>query len=328
MSNEDSSVNWGIIGCGNVTEVKSGPAYQKTPGFTLHGVTRRNLELAQDYARRHNVAKVYKTAEELVHDDDIDAVYIATPPDSHLAYGLMVAAAGKPCCIEKPLSPSYEDSAQIVRAFEARNTSLFVAYYRRTLPRFIKIKSLIDEGEIGHVRRIHWDLSAPPSEVDLAKKYNWRTDSKVARGGYFDDLASHGLDLFCYFLGEISVVSGTVSNQQNLYSAYDSVNACWVHEGGVGGTASWNFASYQSVDSVTLVGSSGEIRFSVFHDNEIVLINKDGEKRFDIDHPKHVQQGHVEAMQRALLSGHAHPSTGATALHTSWVMENILATQS
>jgi len=325
---EDVTMNWGIIGCGDVTEVKSGPAYQNTPSFNLHGVTRRNLELAQDYARRHNVAKVYKSADELVHDDNIDAVYIATPPDSHLQYGLMVAAAGKPCCIEKPLSPTYEDSVKIVRAFEQQNTPLFVAYYRRTLPRFLKVKSLIDSGAIGQVRRIHWDLSAPPSEVDLSGEYNWRTDSKVARGGYFDDLASHGLDLFCYFLGEMSVVSGTVSNQQGLYSAYDSINACWTHEGGVGGTASWNFAGYGDVDSVTLVGSSGEIRFSVFHDNEVVLINKGGEQRFDIDHPKHVQSGHVEAMQRALLSGHAHPSTGATALHTGWVMERILAAQS
>ncbi len=110
-------IRWGIIGCGNVTEVKSGPAFQQTDGFELKAVMRRDHQKAKDYALRHGIPKIYKKAEDLILDDEIDAVYIATPPDSHKYYGLMVAAAGKPCCIEKPMAPNYEDSQKSTMPF-------------------------------------------------------------------------------------------------------------------------------------------------------------------------------------------------------------------
>ena len=99
-----SPVRWGIIGCGAVTELKSGPAYQKTEGFQLAAVMRRNHDKARDYARRHAVDAFYTQAADVIDNDNIDAVYIATPPDSHKFYALWVANAGKPCCIEKPLA--------------------------------------------------------------------------------------------------------------------------------------------------------------------------------------------------------------------------------
>ena len=133
-SKNKKNICWGIIGCGDVTELKSGPPYYKIEGFELSAVMRRDKEKAADYANRHHVKKYYTNADALINDPDIDAVYIATPPDSHKLFGLKVAAAGKPCCIEKPLAPNYADSLQISQAFEASKTHLFVAYYRRSLP--------------------------------------------------------------------------------------------------------------------------------------------------------------------------------------------------
>ena len=191
-------IRWGIIGCGAVTEIKSGPAYQKTAGFELSAVMRRDLKLAQDYAQRHQVARFSDNAADIINDDAIDAVYIATPPDSHKHYALLVAAAGKPCCIEKPLAPSYQESLAIDQAFREAGVPLFVAYYRRSLPRFNKVKSLLESGAIGQVRHISWHLSKPANVIDTSGEYNWRTDKTIAPGGYFDDLASHGLDLFSF----------------------------------------------------------------------------------------------------------------------------------
>lgn len=214
------TINWGgIIGCGNVTEVKSGPAYKLTSGFNIEAVMRRDREKLEDYAKRHNINKTYTDADALINDSSIDAVYIATPPDSHKLYALKVAAAGKPCCIEKPLSPSYADSLEICNAFMEKNIPLFVAYYRRSLPRFLKVKEWLDNNFIGDVRHISAHLSKPANQTDLLKKDNWRTDSKIAPAGYFDDLASHGLDLFAFFLGDIENAKGFSLNQQNLYSA-------------------------------------------------------------------------------------------------------------
>ncbi|MBU2893756.1 Gfo/Idh/MocA family oxidoreductase [Colwellia sp. D2M02] len=319
-----STIRWGIIGCGAVTEIKSGPAYQKTEGFELTAVMRRNLALAKSYAQRHHVAHYFDDADSIINNPNIDAVYIATPPDSHKHYALLVAKAGKPCCIEKPLAPNYADSVAIVEAFKAKKLPLFVAYYRRSLPRFNKVKGLLETGAIGEVRHVSWHLSKPANALDLSGEYNWRTDKVIAKGGYFDDLASHGLDLISYLLGNFKTVHGLATNQQGLYSAFDAVTANWLHESGVTGVGSWNFGAAARQDRLTFYGSAGELRCSVFDEAPLILSQGEQRQELSIDNPDNIQLYHVQNMQAQLVKGISHPSTGKSALHTSWVMEQIL----
>lgn len=246
-------IRWGMIGCGSVTEHKSGPAYQQVEGFALHGVFNRTLAKAEHYAARHAVPHVFASAKALIHSPDIDAVYIATPPDNHEAYALKVARAGKPCCIEKPMAPDHAACLRIRDAFADQGLPLFVAYYRRSLPRFRQIKSWLDDGAIGTVRHVHWSLTKPATSFDLSDS-NWRVDAAVAPGGYFDDLASHGLDLFCWLFGEVTDVAGFAINQQGRYSAADAVTGCWLHETGVTGSGSWNFGAAERQDRVEITG--------------------------------------------------------------------------
>lgn len=317
-------IKWGMIGCGSVTEVKSGPAYGLVEGFEIAAVMRRNLELAKDYAKRHNIERYYNDADVLINDSEIDAVYIATPPDTHHFYALKVAKAGKICCIEKPMAPSYKACLEISNAFTQRNLPLFVAYYRRSLPRFNKIKTLLDDNAIGNVRHIEWYLSRTPSELDNSKTYNWRTDKIIAPAGYFDDLASHGIDLFTYLLGDIEEASGTSTNQQQLYTAKDAISGSWIHKSGVTGSGSWNFGAYKREDKVRLIGSEGEITFSVFLEQPIELITKAKTETFFIENPKYIQQYHVQNMKDHFYGDIKHPSTGITAMHTTWIMDKIL----
>tara|TARA_R110002051_G_scaffold234092_2_gene295722 strand:- start:7925 stop:8896 length:972 start_codon:yes stop_codon:yes gene_type:complete len=318
------NIRWGIIGCGAVTEVKSGPPYQNTQGFSLEAVMRRDVEKAKDFAERHAVPRYYEQAEQLINDPEIDAIYIATPPDTHKFYALQVAKAGKPCCIEKPLAPNYDDALAIVAAFKANQIPLFVAYYRRSLPRFLQVEKWLKAKEIGEVRHIHWNFSKPASAIDISGAYNWRTDIKVAPGGYFDDLASHGLDLFAYLLGDFKEVYGLCTNQQGLYTAQDAITSCWLHKNGITGSGNWNFGSKEREDKVEIIGEKGKILFSIFKEEEVILENEQGLQKLFIENPKHVQQYHVENLKAALLEGKKHPSTGETALHTSWVMSAIL----
>ncbi len=318
-------IRWGIIGCGNVTEVKSGPAYKLVNGFQLTTVMRRDVEKLKDYAKRHKIEKYYTNAEELINDNEIDAVYIATPPDSHMYYALKVAAAGKPCCIEKPLSPSYEDSIAIYDSFKNKNIPLFVAYYRRSLPRFNQVKTWIENKDIGEVRHISWFLSRTPNDKDLSGAYNWRTDPKIATGGYFDDLASHGLDLFTFLLGDINKATGLSHNQQQLYLAKDAISACWMHESGATGTGSWNFGCNKAEDRVEIFGSKGKIQFSVFEEKALILETNNKQQEVFIENPKNIQLYHIENMKKELLDGNfIHPSNGYTATRTSWIMDKIL----
>ncbi|RYD72275.1 MAG: Gfo/Idh/MocA family oxidoreductase [Sphingobacteriales bacterium] len=324
MSDSNNTIRWGIIGCGSVTEVKSGPAYQQTQGFELLAVMRRDRDKAQDYAQRHGVSKFYDQANNLIDDPDVDAIYIATPPDSHKELALMVAAAGKPCCIEKPLAPTHEECCAIVSAFAANNIPLFVAYYRRSLPRFEKVKNIFDSGKIGSVRHIHWQLHKTLNAWDKSRDYNWRTDKKIARAGYFDDLASHGLDLFAFYFGDYQQAHGIAKNQQGLYSAYDAVTASWLHSNGITGSGFWNFGCSENADQAEIVGSEGKILFSVFDEKPIRIITAHGEETIHIPNPHHVQLPHVKKLRDALLHQIPHPSTGASALQSSWVMEEIL----
>jgi 1,5-anhydro-D-fructose reductase (1,5-anhydro-D-mannitol-forming) len=327
MNIKNKTIRWGIIGCGNVTEIKSGPAYQKTEGFTIGAVMRRDEEKVADYAKRHGIAKYYTDADALINDPEIDAVYIATPPDVHKYYGLKVAEAGKPCCIEKPLAPTYQDCVAITEAFATKNIPLFVAYYRRTLPRFEQIKQWINTNKIGTIRHIHWHLSKPTSTQDLSGVYNWRTDSKIATGGYFDDLASHGLDLFVHYFGAVTNVSGISLNQQGLYTSKDAATACWLHETGITGSGSWNFGTLKREDQVAIYGSEGKIVFSIFENEPLLLTTSDGTTKHEIAHPENIQLYHVQQIRDHLLGHSKHPSTGATATHTNWIMDQIIGNE-
>jgi 1,5-anhydro-D-fructose reductase (1,5-anhydro-D-mannitol-forming) len=317
-------INWGIVGVGDVCEKKSGPAYQKTDGFKLKSVMRRDLNKAKDFAQRHRIEQFTDNADELINDPDIEAIYIATPPNNHLEYALKVAEAGKICCVEKPMAVTFKECETMFTAFKEKNIPLFVAYYRRCLPRFLQIKTWLENKDIGEIRHIHWTLSKPANNIDLSGNFNWRTDEAIALGGYFDDLASHGLDFFHFILGEFESVSGHTTNQQHLYSAKDAISASWIHKNGITGSAFWNFGSWKREDKVEIVGSKGSIVFSVFDENPVQLITSKETISLHIEHPENIQLYHVQAMKKHLDGLEQHPSTGETALHTAWIMDKIL----
>ncbi|GHA72393.1 oxidoreductase [Lysobacter bugurensis] len=313
-----------MIGCGAVTEVKSGPAFQLAEGSALVAVATRRAEAARDYAHRHGVPAAFESIDALIASDDVDAVYIATPPASHLELALKVARAGKPCCVEKPMALNHAQCVEMVEAFEARGLPLFVSYYRRSLPRFSRVKHWLDEGRIGEVRDVRWHLVKPPSPRDLAGEPNWRTDPDASPGGYFSDLASHGLDLLQHLLGDIEAVCGWAVNQQGLYRAEDAVVASWRFASGALGSGSWNFGGSERRDDVEIIGARGSIRFSVFDDVPLHLWVDGVEISESIEHPTNIQLHHVANMIRHLRGDARHPALGVEAAKTSRVMDRIL----
>jgi len=317
-------IRWGVIGCGAVTEKKSVPAFLKVDGFEVVGCFRRDIQKAKEYAKRHKISLVYEYVNELVNDPKIDAIYIATPPDSHKEYALKVANANKICCIEKPMAHTYMEAKEIYEAFKEREIPLFISYYRRSLPRFLKVKEWLDNGKIGEVRHVNWTLHKPANDLDINKKENWRTQKEIAVGGYFDDVGSHGLDLLNFLLGEIVEAKGISLNQQNFYSSYDALTACWLHPNGVTGNGSWNFGSYKREDIVTIYGSKGKIIFSALDEHPIVLESKYENESLFIENPENIQLYHAKNIKEHLDGNLVHPSTGKSGLHTALVMQWIV----
>jgi predicted dehydrogenase len=323
-------VRWGIVGCGNVTEVKSGPGFQKARGSSLVAVMRRHGDLAQDYARRHGVPAWYDDAAALIHDPQVDAVYVATPPSSHKAYTIMAAQAGKPVYVEKPMALNYAECEEMMAACETASSEgavpLFVAYYRRSLDRFLKIKELLDDGAIGEIRFVAITFHQPVRDDELtAGALPWRVLPEVAGGGHFVDLAAHQLDFLDYILGPIHSVQGFAANQAGHYPAEDIVSGSFVFESGVQGMGTWCFAAFDELDRTEIVGSSGKITYSTFDDSPIMLTTAERKRAFTIGYPEHIQQPLIQSVVDALNGVGSCPSTGKSAARTSWVMEKMLA---
>jgi predicted dehydrogenase len=320
------TIRWGIIGCGDVTEVKSGPAFQKTPNSQLVAVMRRNGEKAQDYAHRHNVPKWYDNAQELIHDPEVDAVYIATPPDSHATYTLQVAAAGKPVYVEKPMALDYAQCQQMISACQAAKVPLFVAYYRRCLPSFLKVKELVDAGAIGEARLVNIRLLHPAQDNLNPNELPWRVQPQIAGGGLFYDLAPHQLDYLDYLLGPITSASGQTANQAGLYPAEDLVTAQFRFQNGVLGTGIWCFtvAPEQFRDEIEIIGSKGRITFPAFALEPIKLETQSGTEEFFLPPPPHVQQPFIQTIVEELTGQGTCPSTGESGARTAWVMDQIM----
>lgn len=317
-------IRWGIIGCGEVTEVKSGPALQKASGSELFAVMRRNGELAKDYARRHQVPRWYDNADALIHDQDVDAVYIATPPSSHKEYTLAVARAGKPVYVEKPMALNYAECREMIESCETAKVPLFVAYYRRALPRFLKIKSIIDGGGIGGIRGVNVRFYHRPSENDQKGVKHWRVDPKVAGGGYFVDLGSHIIDLLQFFMGPIERAHGSTSNQGKLYEAEDTVSATFTFENGAHGAGLWCFDAEENLDLMEIIGSTGTIVYSTFMNLPVLLTTRGTRDEYRIDNPPHIQQPLVQLVVDDLMGKGKSPSNGRTGAMTNWVMDRIL----
>jgi predicted dehydrogenase len=317
-------IRWGIIGCGDVTEVKSGPGFQKAAGSSLVAVMRRSADLAKDYAQRHGVPRWYDDARALIADPQVDAVYIATPPSSHKEYTLLAAQAGKPVYVEKPMALTSADCAEMIAACQQAGVPLFVAYYRRALPRFVKVKELVDGGAIGDVRYVTIELTQRPPETPLAgQNLPWRLRPEISGGGHFMDLAVHTLDFLDYLLGPISAAHGFSGNQGGFYAAEDIVSGSFRFASGVLGSGTWCFTAHAPVDRVDLVGSRGKISFASFANAPVSLTTAQGSQEFTIDHPDHVQQPLIQQIVNE-LHGNGHcVSTGENGLRATWITEQL-----
>jgi predicted dehydrogenase len=319
------TIRWGIIGCGDVTEVKSGPGFQKANHSSLVAVMRRTGELARDYAQRHGVPRWYDSAEALIHDPDVDAVYIATPPSSHKEYTLLSAQAGKPVYVEKPMALNAAECQVMIEGCRAAQVPLFVAYYRRALSRFLKVKELVDARAIGDIRFVSVTLYQPlAQEEHNPQTLSWRVIPEVAGGGRFVDLASHMLDFLDYLLGPIRHVHGFASNQARRYPAEDIVTGTFVFESGVHGVGTWCFSAFERCDLTEIVGTEGKIAYSTFDAQPITVTTPNGRTEFSFDYPAHIQQPLIQAVVDELNGIGTSPSTGESAARTSWVMDQIL----
>lgn len=321
-------IKWGFIGCGEVTEKKSGPAFNEVEGSQVVAVMSRSEKKARSYAERHHIRKWYTDAQELIDDPDVNAVYIATPPSSHATFAIMSMKAGKPVYIEKPLAASYNDCIRINRVSEQTGVPCFVAYYRRYLPYFQKVKEIIRNGEIGEVVNVQVRFSVPPRDLDYnsGKEMPWRLQPDISGGGYFYDLAPHQIDLLQDLFGVITRAHGYPANRAHLYQAEDTISACFFFESGIPGSGSWCFVGHESAkeDCIEVIGDKGSLSFSVFNYEPIRLVNSEGSVSIEVANPPYVQLPIIKSVIEDLQGIGTCSCTAISATPTNWVLDRIL----
>ncbi len=318
-------IRWGIIGCGDVCEIKSGPAFYKTGDSKLVAVMRRDAVKAEDFARRHRVDRWYSDADRLINDPEVDAIYVATPPSTHARYAVQAMKAGKPVYVEKPMAASYAECEEMNRVSLETGVPLLTAYYRRSLPYFLKVKEIVDSGEIGEIISVSVCFRTPAKPADRnARNLPWRVMSEIAGAGYFYDMACHTLDILDYVAGEIVDAEGQTANRAGLYAAEDTVAASFRFASGAVGCGEWLYAASDNCDVVTISGDKGSIRFATFSFAPVVLHTAYAHAEFNFPRPEHIQQPMIETIVAQLCGKGQSPSDGISAARTNRVMDRIL----
>lgn len=314
-----NQVQWGIIGCGDVTEVKSGPALQKAGRSSVAAVMRRDGEKAADYARRHGVDKSYDSAQKLIDDSDVNAIYIATPPASHCELTLAALNAGKPVLVEKPMSLTLEEGRTMAAAAKSAKLPLVVAFYRRALPRFERMRQIIQDGTIGAARSVSvvHRMRAPEDAAG-----NWRLDPSVGGGGFFADMQSHTIDWLSYVFGPATSVMSEVRRQNRNIAAEDLVAFTLGYDSVVAsGLCTYSVA--EQAESVTVFGDKGSVSMGFFRPSSISLSTAEGPEEIELPDPPHVHQPFVEQIVAHLLDGAPNPCAPEVGLQTMEVLDRI-----
>ena len=247
------AVGWGIVGCGDVADRKAGASFNAIPGSRLVSVMRREAAGAEAFAARHGAAHWTTDPSAVIQHPDVDVVYVATPPANHLEYALAAADAGKPCLVEKPAGRSLVEFTQMRDAFRNVGLPLYVSYYRRHLPRFLKVKEILDSGVLGQIVSVDYRMSKP------SRSSGWEADVAVSGGGNFYALACHMLDLFDFWFGPLRLTGASATNAIPRNTSEDAVALSFHTDGGIAGTALWNFAASHSGDRLIIDGVRGRL---------------------------------------------------------------------
>lgn len=317
-------INWGIIGAGDVAEVKSGPAFNLVKDSLLIAVMRRNEEKAKDFAKRHNVPLWYNNVDELLANTKINAVYIATPPSSHLDITKKALKSGKFVYLEKPMTLNLQEAEEL-KSFIKPHHKVVVAHYRRRLKGFLKVKELLDKKAIGKISHAKIEILQPINNNIIVKTdKDWRTNPKISGGGYFNDIAPHQLDLMRLFFGNIKVSKGysTTYKKSNVDNV---VSGIILFENEVQFQGIWNFtvANNAKKDQCIIYGDKGLISFS-FYEERVIIKTPKSTKEFFFNSPKHIQKPLIEATVNYFLNKQENPCTVDDGLATLKIMDSFI----
>lgn len=322
MLKKETTLRWGIVGCGSVAETKGGPALYKAPGSQLVAVMSRDEEKARSFARRHGVKQHYSRIDDLLNHQEVNAVYIATPVASHCWLTLAAAAAGKHVFCEKPMAMNVEECHRMIEACRKNKVTLMIAYYRRFFPNIIKARELLEGEAIGRAILAKVMTSSPSNPAKNASQ-NWRIDPRLSGGGVLMDIGSHRLDLLLYLFGDAVRIEGITDSAALPSPVDDSVTFAMQFRSGVQAMGFITWALSAKYDSIEIVGSRGTITINEINSGRLKLQNDKGTNDFQLPVLEYTHIGLVSDFVRHIESGSAISCSGEVGLKTNALMARI-----
>ena len=265
----------------------------------------------------------YADADQLLNDPQVNAVYVATPPQSHEAYTVEALRLGKPVYVEKPMSLTAASCVNMLEASRKYNTKLTVAHYRRALPLFNKVKELLEAGRIGKVQFVQINILQPAKNgIAIHQENNWRVNPAISGGGLFHDLAPHHLDIMIWLFGHPIGMHGYAANQSGASAADDIVSGELLFENGIICQGLWCFHVHAAEikDSCVIMGPEGRIEFS-FHKDACRLIRDNKSEEFDLKSPPHIQQPMIERVVDYFRGEGPNPCTAEDGITVMQIMD-------
>ena len=251
------TVKWGIIGCGDVAD-QIGPVFNRAGNSQLVAVMRRNIEKAKDFAQRHRVSKYYSDVDALLRDDEINAVYIASPHYLHREHAVKAANSGKHVLCEKPMAITIKECKDMMKACEDNKVKLMICYYLRLQPAHQKIKELINQGAIGRVI-----MSRAETGIWRCPE-GWFGRKELSGGGVLTEVGTHFIDLMQFLLGEIVEVAAHADVLVFEYSVEDTSSLVVRFQDGSHGSMSFSYAAPDAGSSIVICGTKGKISWPTF----------------------------------------------------------------
>lgn len=319
-------MKWLLLGYGNLAEKRVVAALQQSKDSGLVAVWGRDDDKCKDFAARHNIDKYFAGADGLdaALKEDIDAVYVCTPVDTHLDYTLKSLRAGKHVLCEKPMAIDVSQCHKMINCANENKVKLGIAYYRRCFPNIVYLKKLIDKGELGNI--VYADMKFHeyycPSDND--PQY-WRVLPDRAGGGVSYDVGSHRLDVLNYLFGDVKLISSQKFNIVHDYPAEDTATFFM-------GLVDFNYATAvlniswackNSVDSLVITGSEAIVYIANLSDPDIKIIKVEETETVSLLKNENVHIPIVEDFIRAVDTGSSPVCDGLEGLKTNILLESI-----
>jgi predicted dehydrogenase len=319
-----NNLRWGLIGCGDISQKRVAPALRSIPECELIAVSRARVELAEAFANEFGAKRWYGDWRELIADDEIDAVYIATPVYLHAEQTAAAAEAGKSVLCEKPMAMNPDECEQMIAVCDHEDVKLGVAYYRRFYPSIRRVKEIIESGEIG---------KPVIAQINAFERFNpapgedryWLLEKSKSGGGPMMDFGCHRLEILLNLFGPIERTTAVIGRALLDREVEDTCVAIFEFGSGAQASLAVTHAAFESRDTLDIYCSAGSIHTTSLNRGEIRIVTTAGERIESYPPHANLHQPLIEDFTRAVLDGREPEVGGDVGRAVAMIEEEIYA---